>query len=107
MNPKEEGFVNFREFGGYPTSLGPNIATRNGYLYRSGHLSNLTPSGWKLLHQLNILIIFCLATTEEANSLYAKPDHSPGGIEDFQIVEVPFHDTKFSRKAILAKYIEH
>lgn len=107
MDFKDEGMVNFREFGGYPTSLSPNIATRNGILYRSGHLSNLTPSGWKLLHKLKISTIFCLTTTEEASSLYAKNDQSPSEIENFEIVEIPFHKTKFSRKEVLDKYIEH
>ncbi|KAJ6076780.1 protein-tyrosine phosphatase-like protein [Penicillium canescens] len=110
MNPKDEGFVNFREFGGYPTSSDPNITTRNGFLYRSGHLSNLTPSGWKLLHQLNISIIFCLTTTEEANSLYAKPDHSPGGIEDFQIVEAVaegYLDLLRERPSVIASIFLH
>ncbi|CAI7638640.1 unnamed protein product [Penicillium bialowiezense] len=107
MDFKDEGMVNFREFGGYPTSLSPNIATRNGILYRSGHLSNLTPSGWKLLHKLKISTIFCLTTTEEASSLYAKNDQSLSEIENFEIVEIPFHKTKFSRKEVLDKYIEH
>ncbi|KAJ5613914.1 hypothetical protein N7528_007568 [Penicillium herquei] len=107
MELKNEGMVNFREFGGYPSTLRSNTSTRHGFLYRSGHLSDLTPAGWQMLHDLKISTIFRLTTAEEAKSLYAKDNESLAEIGNFQIVDVPFDKDGFSRDALLQKYMDH
>ncbi|KAJ6031613.1 hypothetical protein N7540_002345 [Penicillium herquei] len=107
MDFKNEGMVNFREFGGYPSTLRPNTSTKHGFLYRSGHLSGLTPAGWQILRDLKISIIFRLTTEEEAKSLYAKDNKSASEIGDFEFVELPFQKESFSREEILQKYTEH
>ncbi|KAJ5703955.1 hypothetical protein N7493_011093 [Penicillium malachiteum] len=106
MDLENEGMVNFREFGGYHSTLRSNTSTRHGFLYRSGHLSNLTPAGWQMLRDLKISTVFRLTTEEEAKSLYPKDYELPKGIEGFEFVELPLQKDSFSREEILRRYTD-
>lgn len=51
LNPflEVDGAFNLRELGGYSSNLFPGVTTRKGFIYRAGHLGNVTPTGWKSL----------------------------------------------------------
>lgn len=57
------GVGNFRDFGGYPTADGGQIA--RGQLYRSAHFANATKEDVALLNGLNIAFVVDLRRPEE------------------------------------------
>jgi len=60
-----EGALNFRDLGGLPA--GDGRATRPGRLFRSGALSDVTPSGLRHLHgELGIAFVLDLRGAEES-----------------------------------------
>jgi protein-tyrosine phosphatase len=50
-----QGTPNFRDFGGYPTATGQRV--RWGYLYRSGHLAQLSDDDVALLEHLELDLV--------------------------------------------------
>lgn len=68
--PALEGGVNFRDLGGYQTGDGRTV--RWGQLYRSGHMSHLTPADCAVLSRLNIRAVHDLRTSDERAS---APNH--------------------------------
>ncbi|KAL5355224.1 tyrosine phosphatase family-domain-containing protein [Aspergillus floccosus] len=62
-----EGVFNVRQFGGYPSTLFPNARTRQNFLYRSGHLEDITVKGQRTLKEdLWITAIFDLRSKDES-----------------------------------------
>lgn len=62
-----EGVFNVRQFGGYPSILFPNARTRENFLYRSGHLEDITMKGQRTLEEdLRIAAIFDLRSEDES-----------------------------------------
>ena len=75
-----EGSVNLRDFGGYRSSLGPQIKT--GLLFRSGTLAYLTDRGKEQFHELGIELICDLRRPDEK-------EHEPTTLERPARLEIP------------------
>ena len=58
-----QGALNFRDFGGYPTTDGQRLRWRR--LFRSDRLSSLTPEDYALLNDLNIQVVCDLRRPSE------------------------------------------
>ena len=67
-----EGGVNFRDIGGYPTADGRTI--REGLVYRSGTLTDLTELDWQRIDSLGITLICDMRSPEE---LALHPERIP------------------------------
>jgi protein-tyrosine phosphatase len=67
-----EGAVNFRDLGGYPTSDGRRL--RKGMVFRSDHLSRLTPRDHQLLSRLRFKLVCDFRTVQEQR---LAPDRLP------------------------------
>lgn len=63
-----EGAFNFRTFGGYKSAISSNATTREGFVYRSGHLSGMTSLGWDKLQEMGISKIIDLTSPGEVES---------------------------------------
>jgi protein-tyrosine phosphatase len=73
-----EGQPNFRDMGGYPASDGRVI--REGRLYRSGHLANLSDADVEMLDALGIETVVNFLTPEEIAS--GGADRLPQGVRE-------------------------
>ncbi len=69
-----EGSINFRDFGGYQTTDGRQVAWQK--LYRCGALSNMTESDHRAFGDLGIGVICDLRRPDEAE-LSPTPEHPP------------------------------
>ncbi|MGR9089253.1 MAG: tyrosine-protein phosphatase [Gammaproteobacteria bacterium] len=76
-----EGAVNFRDLGGYATVDGRRV--RWGRLFRSGHLSKITPAGRTTFERLGIETVcdFRLATERARENMVLPPGVTLEGIE--------------------------
>ena len=71
-----EGGVNFRDFGGYPTTHGGRVVT--GSLFRSGMMAKLTDDDRARVNDLEIAVICDLRRPDERdNEPTALPDDAP------------------------------
>jgi protein-tyrosine phosphatase len=77
---KIPGADNFRELGGYPAGDGRRV--RNGVLFRSGHLADLTRTGQKKLLNLELFAVIDFRSEKESSR---KPDHLPAGLLPVQL----------------------
>ena len=107
-----EGIHNFRDIGGYPTTLGRTTSApgrsriRRGQLYRSAEPSQITPAGMAVVRALGITTVFDLRSGPEIES--AK-DRSPVvEIPHTQRVFVPvFKDQDYSPEHIALRYRDY
>lgn len=67
-----EGGINFRDLGGYHSKNGQTVVWRK--LLRCGHLSNLTKSDLKILHDIGLTHIHDFRREPEQNTF---PNHIP------------------------------
>ncbi|KAL4869006.1 hypothetical protein BDV12DRAFT_185562 [Aspergillus spectabilis] len=98
-----EGTLNFRGFGGYPSTLRPKCSTRDGFIYRSGHLEEITPTGLEQLRNLGITTIIDLTNSGEKNALFTdSPNESSH--RGFKILSLPLAKKEFSVQQLSEKY---
>ncbi|KAL4926746.1 tyrosine-protein phosphatase [Aspergillus undulatus] len=96
-----DGVFNVRGFGGYRTALGPNSITRNGLLYRSGHLRDITPQGLEKLRGLGITTIIGLTISEETKALFTD---TPSRTAQCKVLNFPLAKSAFSVTQLSEKY---
>jgi len=65
-----QGQSNFRDLGGYTTADGHRV--KPGLIYRSGELSNLTPSDYRTLSGLGLRTVYDLRTDSERTAAQTK-----------------------------------
>lgn len=99
-----EGALNFRDFGGYSSNASQHAITRKAFIYRSGHLSNITNKGWERIRELHISTIICLASTNEAKALYASDRQGSEKLKGFKIIHLPFYQKEFDKTRLFTKY---
>ncbi|GES65770.1 hypothetical protein ATEIFO6365_0012016200 [Aspergillus terreus] len=106
-----EGVFNVRQFGGYPSTLFPNARTRENFLYRSGHLEDITVKGQRTLEEdLRIAAIFDLRSEDESAvcTELGFYDGSPvsRSIAGCEIIRVPIQRESYSFKQRVDKYVK-
>ncbi|KAL2840959.1 protein-tyrosine phosphatase-like protein [Aspergillus pseudodeflectus] len=99
-----EGVFNVRSFGGYTSTLRPNCSTRHGFIYRSGHLDNITSRGIEQLRSLGVTTIINLTNTGESTALYANAGTDTAGLEGVKVVNLPLAKGGFSVAKLAEKY---
>jgi protein-tyrosine phosphatase len=94
---------NLRGFGGYKSTLFPGALTREGFIYRSGHLSDVTTAGWDSLQHMGIVTIIDLTSPGEVEIFTGAPDRTfcPLGVET---IHMPFKQGIFSMERQVEKY---
>ncbi|KAJ5120264.1 hypothetical protein N7448_010933 [Penicillium atrosanguineum] len=98
-----DGAFNFRGIRGYSSTIFPNAVIREGLIYRSGHLSDLTSAGWRTVKSLGVSTIIDLTSLGEVEVFTGAPDRtlSPIGIETLHL---PFKQGVFSMARQVYKY---
>ncbi|KAL2847161.1 tyrosine phosphatase family-domain-containing protein [Aspergillus pseudoustus] len=99
-----EGVFNVRSFGGYTSTLRSNCTTRQGFLYRSGHLEDITSRGIEQLRGLGITTIINLTNTGESTALFANGDTATAALDDVKVVNLPLAKGGFSVEQLAEKY---
>ena len=80
-----EGTFNFRSVGGYVLPSNSALRVKPDFLFRSGELSSVTPTGVKTLAALNINTAFDLRAQNESNQWQMPSPH----LANVKIVHVP------------------
>ncbi|UQE76024.1 tyrosine-protein phosphatase [Gordonia sp. PP30] len=80
--PRLEGASNFRDLGGYQTSDGRTV--REGLVFRSNKLSDLTPSDKQKITDASITLAVDLRNVQERKD---EPDQLPPGVR-YQVADV-------------------
>lgn len=98
-----DGAFNFRGIGGYRSTVSPNAVIREGLIYRTGHLSDVTEAGWNTVKSLGISTIIDLTSPGEVEIFTGAPDKtlSPLGIVTLNL---PFKQGVFSMERQVDKY---
>lgn len=98
-----DSVFNLRGFGGYKSTLFPGTVTREGLIYRSGHLGDVTAAGWHSLQQMEISTVIDLTSPGEVEIFTGAPDRNfrPLGVET---MHMPFKQGVFSMERQVEKY---
>lgn len=96
--------LNFRGFAGYSSSVSPDAVTCEGFIYRSGNLSNITNKGWEKIRELPVSTVICLTDKNEAEALYANDSQSSQKVKGFKVLNFPFYQEEFDKTRLFAKY---
>lgn len=98
-----DGAFNFRGVGGYRSTLTPDAVIREGLIYRTGHLSDVTSAGWRTVKSLGISTIIDITSPGEVEIFTGAPDKtlSPLGIETLHL---PLKPGVFSMAKQVRKY---
>ncbi|KAJ6012323.1 hypothetical protein N7522_002678 [Penicillium canescens] len=98
-----DGAFNFRSVGGYRSVVSPNAVIREGLIYRTGHLSDVTSAGWHTVKCLGVSTVIDLTSPGEVEMFTGAPDKtlSPLGIETLHL---PFKQGAFSMARQVDKY---
>ncbi|KAJ0419186.1 protein-tyrosine phosphatase-like protein [Aspergillus carlsbadensis] len=99
-----EGVFNVRSFGGYTSIRRPNCSTRHGFIYRSGHLDNITSRGIEKLRSLGVSIIINLTNSGESTTLFSDTGTATAGLGGVKIVDLPLAKGGFSVAQLAEKY---
>jgi hypothetical protein len=101
-----DGAFNFRSVGGYTSNASPNAVIRQGLIYRTGHLSNVSSAGWRTVKGLGVSTVIDLTCPGEVEIFTGAPDKtlSPMGIETLHL---PFKKGVFSMARQVEKYQEY
>lgn len=97
-----EGVFNARAFGGYTSTLGPDCFTRDGLLYRAGHLKDITPRGLQQIRNLGVLTIIDLTNSGETQALFKNTSNSLG--QGVRVLSFPLAKHGFSVQQLSEKY---
>ena len=97
-----EGVFNVRGFGGYPSTLGPDCFTRDGLLYRAGHLKDATPRGLQQIRDLGVTTIIDLTNSGETKALFNDKSNSLG--HGVRVLSLPLAKHGFSVQQLSEKY---
>ncbi|KAL4781767.1 protein-tyrosine phosphatase-like protein [Aspergillus varians] len=97
-----DGVFNARTFGGYPSTLGPKRSTRDGILYRSGHLKDITARGLSQIRTLGISTIIDLTNSGETTVLFSDAAINPG--QGCRVLNFPLAKHAFSVQQLAEKY---
>lgn len=97
-----EGVFNVRGFGGYPSALGPDCFTRDGLLYRAGHLKDVTPRGLQQIRDLGVSTIIDLTSSGESKALFNDISNSLG--QGVRVLSFPLAKHGFSVRQLSEKY---
>ncbi|KAL4995604.1 protein-tyrosine phosphatase-like protein [Aspergillus recurvatus] len=95
-----DGVFNVRSFGGYPCNLRPNCSTRNGLIYRSGHLKDITSQGMKQICNLGISAIIDLTNSGETKTLFT----GTSSLSQCRVLNFPLAKHEFSVQQLVDKY---
>ncbi|KAL4972222.1 protein-tyrosine phosphatase-like protein [Aspergillus desertorum] len=95
-----DGVFNVRSFGGYPSNLKPNCFTRDGILYRSGHLKDIASQGIKQIRDLGISTIIDLTNSGEAKALF----RGTSSLSQCRVLNFPLAKHGFSVQQLADKY---
>ncbi|KAL5043609.1 hypothetical protein BDW71DRAFT_216214 [Aspergillus fruticulosus] len=95
-----DGVFNVRSFGGYPSNLKPNCSTRNGLIYRSGHLKDITPQGINEICDLGISTIIDLTHSGETKTLFT----GTSSLSRYRVLDFPLAKHGFSVQQLADKY---
>ncbi|KAL4801780.1 protein-tyrosine phosphatase-like protein [Aspergillus unguis] len=101
-----DGVYNVRSFGGYRSSADPSLVTRNGFIYRSGHLKDVTTRGVEQIKDLGITTIIDLTGSNEVKALFTESE-SPLGqfkVHNFALVKHGFSVQQLAEK--YRRYVE-
>ncbi|KAJ6008979.1 hypothetical protein N7522_003995 [Penicillium canescens] len=98
-----DGAFNFRGVGGYRSTLSPDAVIREGLIYRTGHLSDVTSAGWHTVKSLGVSTIIDMTSPGEVEIFTGAPDKtlSPLGIETLHL---PLKQGVFSMARQVRKY---
>ena len=98
-----DGAFNFRGIGGYRSTVSPNTVIREGLIYRTGHLNDVTVAGWDTIKSLGISTIIDLTSPGEVEVFTGAPDRtlSPRGMVTLHL---PFKQGVFSMEKQVDKY---
>lgn len=99
-----DGALNFRSFAGYSSTVSQDAVTREGFIYRSGNLSNITNKGLEKIRELHISTIIPLADTNEAEALYANDAQCSEKFKGFKVLSFPFYQEEFDKTSLFGKY---
>lgn len=97
-----EGVFNARGFGGYPSTIGPDFLTRDGLLYRAGHLKDVTPRGLQQIRDLGVSTIIDLTSSGETKALFDDKSNSLG--QGIRVFSFPLAKHGFSVQQLSEKY---
>ncbi|BCS25507.1 tyrosine-protein phosphatase [Aspergillus puulaauensis] len=97
-----QGVFNVRGFGGYPSTLGPDCFTRDGLLYRAGHLRDATPRGLQQIRDLGVSTIIDLTSSGESKALFNDISNSLG--QGVRVLSFPLAKHGFSVQQLSEKY---
>lgn len=97
-----EGVFNVRGFGGYTSTLGPDCFTRDGLLYRAGHLKDITPRGLQQIRDLGVQTIIDLTNSGETQALFNNTSNSLG--QGVRVLSFPLAKHGFSVQQLSEKY---
>ncbi|KAL4937917.1 hypothetical protein BDV06DRAFT_232242 [Aspergillus oleicola] len=96
-----DGVFNVRSFGGFPSALRPNSFTRDGLIYRAGHLRDITPRGLEQLRDLGITTIIDLTNSDETKALFTD---APSSTAQCKVLNFPLAKNAFSVQQLSEKY---
>ncbi|KAK2753552.1 hypothetical protein FQN54_007329 [Arachnomyces sp. PD_36] len=101
-----DGAFNVRGLGGYPSTISPKAAIREGIIYRSGHLSDVTSAGWDSFRAMGVSTVIDLTSPGEVEVFTGEMDKtfSPAGIETLHL---PFKQGVFSMERQVLKYQQY
>ncbi|KAL6231873.1 hypothetical protein BDW75DRAFT_233253 [Aspergillus navahoensis] len=94
------GVFNVRSFGGHPSNLKPNCWTRNGLIYRSGHLKDITSQGMKQIRDLGVSTIIDLTNSGETKTLFSGTSN----LSQCRVLNFPLAKRGFSVQQLVDKY---
>lgn len=98
-----EGAFNFRSVGGYRSTIFPGAVIREGLIYRTGHLGNVTEAGWLTIKRLGVSTIINLTSPGEVEIFTGAADKTarPSGITTLHL---PVKQGVFSMANQVSKY---